>query len=68
MDFSRVGILSPLFYDIYDDDLIKPISSEKLGCIIGGIYYGTIFYADNIVLLGTSTCKMQKMIEIYYNY
>ena len=47
---------------------MKQLSSEKLGCIIGGIYYGTIFYADDIVLLGASACKMQKIIDIYYKY
>ena len=42
------GILSPLFY-VYVDDLMKQLSCEKLGCTIGGINYGTIFYAGDIV-------------------
>ena len=68
MDLKQGGILSPLFYNVYIDDLIKQLSCEKLGCTIGGIYYGTIFYADDIVLLGTSARKMQKMIDICYKY
>ena len=48
--------------------MIKRLSCEKLGCTIGGIYYKTIFYADDIVLLDASACKMQKMIDIYYKY
>ena len=47
---KQCGILSPLFYNIYVDDLTKQLSCEKLGCTIGGIYSGTIFYADEIVL------------------
>ena len=31
-------------------------------------YYGTIFYADDIVLLGASARKMQKMISVCYKY
>ena len=62
------GILSPLFYNIYVDDLMKQLSCEKLGCTIGGIYNGTISYADDIVLLGASARKMQKMIDICYKY
>ena len=47
---------------------MKQLSCEKLGCTVGGIYNGTIFYADDIVLLGASACKMQKMIDICYKY
>ena len=32
--------------------MMKTLIKADLGCKIGGIYYGTIFYADNIVLLG----------------
>ena len=39
-----------------------------MGCTIGGIYYGTIFYTDDIVLLGTSTSKIQKIIDICFKY
>ena len=55
------GILSPLFYNVYVDDFMKQLSCEKFGCTIGGIYYGTIFHADDIVLLVVSARKMQKM-------
>ena len=41
------GILLSLFYYIYVDDLMKQLCCEKLGCTIGGIYYGSIFYADD---------------------
>ena len=33
---------------------MKLLSYEKLGCTIGGIYHWSIFYADDIVLLGAS--------------
>ena len=66
---KQSGILSPLFYNIYVDDLMKKLSCEKLGCTIGGIYnYGTIFFADDIVLLNASERKMQKMIDICYKF
>ena len=45
---------------------MKLLSSEKLGCTKGGIYYGTIFYADDIVLFGALAHKMQKTIDICY--
>ena len=46
---KQCGIFSPLYYNISVDNLIKQLSCEKLGCTIGGIYHGTIFYADGIV-------------------
>ena len=46
------GILSLLFYNIYVDELRTTLIKADLGCNIEGIYYGTVFYADDIVLLG----------------
>ena len=68
VNLSKVVFFTPLFYNIHVDYLMKQLSCEKLGCIIGGKYYRTIFYADDIVLLGASTRKMQKMIDICYKY
>ena len=39
-----------------------------LGCNIGGISYGTDFYADDIMLLGASVMKVQQMLNICYTY
>ena len=53
------GILSPVFYNIYVDDLMKELIHASLGCTIGGLYYGTIVCADGIVLLGASVDEMK---------
>ena len=44
---------------------MKQFSCEKWSCTIVRIYHRTIFYADDIALLGVSARKMPKMIEIY---
>ena len=62
------GILSPLFYNIYVDELMTTLIKADLGCNIGGINYGTVFYADDIVLLGASVMKVQQMLNICYTY
>ena len=62
------GILSPLFYNIYFDELMTTLIKADLGCNIGGIYYGTVFYADDMVLLGASVMKVQQMLNICYTY
>ena len=61
-------ILSPLFYNTYVDELITTLIKADLGCNIGGIYYNTVFYADDIVLLGASVMKVQQMLNICYTY
>ena len=62
------GTLSPLLYYIYVDELMTILINADLGCNIGGIYYSTIFYADDIVLLGASIMKVQQMLNICYTY
>ena len=47
---------------------MNTLIKADLGCNIGGIYYGTVFYADHIVLLGTSVMKVQQMLNICYTY
>ena len=62
------GILSPLFYNVYIDDLMKELKHKNLRCTIGELYFGTVFYADDIILLGTSVRKMKEMVKICCNY
>ena len=47
---------------------MKELMHASLGCTIGGLYYGTIFYADDIVLLGASVDKMKRMLKICSDY
>ena len=57
------GILSPLYYNVYVDDLMKELKHTNLGCKIGGLYFGTAFYADDIILLGVSVKKLKKWLK-----
>ena len=65
---TQGGILSPLFYNIYVDELMATLIKADLGCNFGGIYYGIVFYADDIVLLGASVMKVQQIMNICYTY
>ena len=47
---------------------MNTLIKADLGCNIVGIYYGTVFYADDIVLLGASLMKVQQMLNICYTY
>ena len=62
------GVLSPLLFNLYIDDLICRLESNNLGCSINGIYLGCIVYADDILLMSTSVLTLQSMLDICYQY
>jgi hypothetical protein len=62
------GIMSPQLYNVYVDELMSRLLGAKLGCMIGDFVYSAVFYADDIVLLSSSRMKMQRMIDICYEY
>ena len=45
------GVLSPLFFSIYIDDILLKLKKAGFGCHIGHYYFGALGYADDIVLL-----------------
>ena len=62
------GLTSPVLYNIYVNDLMKKMKTENLGCNTCNKHYGTIFYADDVVLLSGSVVNMQKMMNICYDF
>ena len=74
-DFFRVlcgtkqgGILSPEFFAIYIDDLIKELRESKVGCHILGVFIAAILFADDMTLLSPTRSAMQRLLEICDNY
>ena len=58
------GVLSPNFFSIYVDGVISAIDGSNLGCKIGTQNMGILMYADDLVLISASVCKLQTMISI----
>ena len=48
------GVLSPFFFSIYVDDLIKRLELSGTGCHVNGGYIGAILYANDLLLLSAS--------------
>jgi len=61
------GILSPLLFALYIEDILKELKAQRKGCIINGIYLGCVLYADDILLLSQSVSCMQHMLDICSN-
>ena len=62
------GVLSPLLYTLFIDDLIKTLKEQNLGCHLLNHYAGVIVLADDVALLSSSQQELQKMLDITYNY
>ena len=62
------GVLSPLLFNVYTDELIDTLMSSNCGCHIGKQFYGCLMYADDIILLSPSLSGMQHLMDICSDY
>ena len=62
------GVLSPLFYSIYIDDLLEKLKRNGIGCHIGHHFVGAFGYADDLILLSPSLTGLMNMIKICEDY
>ena len=53
------GVLSPVFFSIYMDELSHILTDSCVGCTISNVYVNHLFYADDIVLLCPSAIGLQ---------
>jgi retron-type reverse transcriptase len=57
------GILSPLLFSVYMDDLSKDLQKLKVGCHMGGCIVNHILYADDAALISPSVKGMQSLLN-----
>jgi len=58
------GVLSPLLFAVYVNDLLLKLQSSRLGCVINGISVNSFMYADDLILLSLSIVELQKLIDL----
>ena len=58
------GILSPLFFNVYVDDLSVQLNKLNIGCISKDMIINHLMYADDLVLISPSTAGLQQLIDI----
>ena len=58
------GVLSPLLYCVYIDQLLVRLSQSGSGCFIGRNFVGALAYADDIVLVCPTASAMRKLLSI----
>src|SRR6218665_3282926 len=58
------GVLSPVLFAVYVNELIEKLSKSKYGCRIGDMFLGCIMYTDDLILISASMCDLQVMTDI----
>ena len=62
------GVVSPLLYIVYIDELIKRLRQARLGVVVNGNYSGVLAFADDVCLIAESTHELQAMLDIAAKY
>ena len=58
------GIISPILFNVYIDDLSYELSKCKSGCIIDNKIVNHIAYADDLIVFCPSSNGLQKILDI----
>ena len=61
---KRGGVLSPILFIVYIDELIVTLSESGLGCHLGTHYVGALGYADDLTLISPSLRSLNKMLNM----
>ena len=62
------GVLSPLLFSIFVDDLLINLNNNGTGCYMGPYFVGALGYADDIILLSPTVFALKQMIRICEEY
>jgi Reverse transcriptase (RNA-dependent DNA polymerase) len=62
------GVLSPVLFCVFIDDMLLALSKASVGCPIGNVFIGALAYAGDIVIIAPSVCAMRKLLNVCDNY
>ena len=62
------GILSPVLFNIYMDELSLRLQKSNVGCNCNGLFINHLVYADDMVLIAPSAGALQSMLNICCDY
>lgn len=57
------GVLSPQFFALFIDGVVKAVSSQRNGCYVHNVSVSIILYADDILLLAPSINTLQTLFS-----
>ena len=62
------GVLSPIFYCIYVDDLVDILSALGIGCYLRQMFLSILLYADDMALMAPSLKGLQTLLSVTETY
>jgi hypothetical protein len=62
------GVLSPILFNIYLDDLIQELKRSGIGCHFNNHFVGCFIYADDITILAPSCEALDSMLGVCSEY
>ncbi len=62
------GVLSPLLFTVYIDELFKRLESSGIGCFMGNLYAGAVGYADDTALIAPSVSALGRMFKMCLDF
>ena len=62
------GVLSPILFNVYIDELLLRLKQHDFGCHIGKRFVGGLCYADDLTILSASVRGLQKMVGIWEEF
>ena len=62
------GIISPVLFNVYMDDLSCKLNRSNIGGRIGGEIVNHLSYADDLCLICLSSAGMQKLLNVCSKY
>ena len=66
---TRQGsVLSPALFAVYLDGLLLELRQLKVGCQVGGWWFGATCFADDLFLLAPSRSAAEMMLDICEKY
>ena len=57
------GVLSPILFTIYMDDLLLGLKDLGIGCYWDGFFVGAVCYADDVAILAPSPSALRMMLH-----
>lgn len=62
------GILSPLLFNLYMEDLSVCLNACRTGCVVGDRIVNHLMYADDLVIFSPCTAGLQQLLNICSEY
>ena len=62
------GVLSPILFTVYFDELLLKLKDSGYGCWIGNTFCGALTYADDVTLLSPTLTSVKLLLKVVESF